>query len=172
MATRRYVQNINGNRTARAKNWNNPKCASIHDYWKDHSLDYTDLCWQSDVFAFFNTLCRFVIAFLIGKNPDAGKDWRQKEKKASEDEMAGWHHWCNRHELEQTGDSDHQGVQKYQAVFVTFKTPPEHQSRWGLVEGGKPSRREGLPSSHGITHNYIPPICRRVPPTGSQSTCW
>ena len=25
---------------------------SIHDYWKNHSLDYTDLCWQSDVFAF------------------------------------------------------------------------------------------------------------------------
>ena len=29
---------------------------------------------------------------LIGKLPDAGKDWGQKEKKASEDEMAGWHH--------------------------------------------------------------------------------
>ena len=25
---------------------------SVHDYWKDHSLDYTDLCQQSDVFAF------------------------------------------------------------------------------------------------------------------------
>ena len=25
---------------------------STHDYWKDHSLDYTDLCRQSDVFAF------------------------------------------------------------------------------------------------------------------------
>ena len=25
---------------------------SIHDYWKNHSFDYTDLCWQSDVFAF------------------------------------------------------------------------------------------------------------------------
>ena len=29
---------------------------------------------------------------LIGKDPDAGKDWGQKEKRASEDEMAGWHH--------------------------------------------------------------------------------
>ena len=36
---------------------------------------------------------------LIGKVPDAGKDWGQKEKRASEDEMAGWHHWCNTHEL-------------------------------------------------------------------------
>ena len=29
---------------------------------------------------------------LIGKDPDAGKDWRQKEKGAIEDEMVGWHH--------------------------------------------------------------------------------
>ena len=33
------------------------------------------------------------------KNPDAGKDWRQKEKGATEDEMVGWHHWLNGHEL-------------------------------------------------------------------------
>ena len=36
---------------------------------------------------------------LIGKVPDAGKDWGQKEKRASEDERAGWHHRCNWHEL-------------------------------------------------------------------------
>ena len=29
---------------------------------------------------------------LIGKNPDAGKDWGQEEKGTTEDEMAGWHH--------------------------------------------------------------------------------
>ena len=29
---------------------------------------------------------------LIGKNSDAGKDWGQEEKRAAEDEMAGWHH--------------------------------------------------------------------------------
>ena len=39
---------------------------------------------------------------VIGKDPDAGKDWRQKEKRASEDEMTGWHHQCNGHELGQT----------------------------------------------------------------------
>ena len=33
--------------------------------------------------------------WLIGKDADAGKDWRQKEKRVSEDEMAGWHHWLN-----------------------------------------------------------------------------
>ena len=38
--------------------------------------------------------------WLIGKAPDAGKDWRQKEKSMTEDEMVGWHHWLNRHEYE------------------------------------------------------------------------
>ena len=37
---------------------------------------------------------------LIGKDPHAGKDWGQ-EKRATEDEMVGWHHWLNKHELEQ-----------------------------------------------------------------------
>ena len=38
----------------------------------------------------------------IWKDPDPGKDWRQKEKGTTEDEMAGWHHRLNGHELEQT----------------------------------------------------------------------
>ena len=37
----------------------------------------------------------------IGKDPDAGKDWRQEEKGTTEDEMVGWHHWLNGHEFEQ-----------------------------------------------------------------------
>ena len=48
--------------------------------------------------------------WLIGKVPDAGKDQGQKEKRASEDETAGWHHRCDEHELGQTlGDGDGQG---------------------------------------------------------------
>ena len=45
--------------------------------------------------------------WLIGKDPDARKDWRQEEKGSTEDEMVGWHHWLNGHEFEQapeTGD--------------------------------------------------------------------
>ena len=38
-------------------------------------------------------------SWLIGKDPDAGKDWRQEEKGTREDEMVGWHHQLNRHEL-------------------------------------------------------------------------
>ena len=37
--------------------------------------------------------------WLIGKDPDAEKDWRQEEKGSTEDEMVGWHHWLNGHEF-------------------------------------------------------------------------
>ena len=37
---------------------------------------------------------------LMGKDPDAGKDWGQEEKGTTEDEMVGWHHWLNGHESE------------------------------------------------------------------------
>ena len=47
--------------------------------------------------------------WLIGKDPDAGKDWRQKEKGTTEDEMVGWHHWLDGHKFEQAlGDGDGQ----------------------------------------------------------------
>ena len=46
---------------------------------------------------------------LLGKDPDAGKDWRQ-EKRIIEDEMVGWYHWFNGHEFEQAlGDGNGQG---------------------------------------------------------------
>ena len=35
----------------------------------------------------------------LGKDPDAGKDWRQEEKGMTEDEMVGWHHRFNGHEF-------------------------------------------------------------------------
>ena len=38
--------------------------------------------------------------WLTGKDPDAGKDWRQEEKGTTEDEMFGWHHWLDGHEFE------------------------------------------------------------------------
>ena len=49
-------------------------------------------------------------SWLIAQVPDAGKDWGQKEKMTSEDEMAGWRHQCNGHELGQTSrDGEGQG---------------------------------------------------------------
>ena len=38
--------------------------------------------------------------WLIWKDSDAGKDWRQEAKGTTEDEMVGWHHWLNGHEFE------------------------------------------------------------------------
>ena len=56
----------------------------------------TPILWSSDA-----------KSWLIEKDPDAGKDWRQEEKGMTEDEMAGWHHRLNGHEYEQTpGDSE------------------------------------------------------------------
>ena len=38
--------------------------------------------------------------WLLGKDPDAGKDWRWEEKGTTENEMVGWHHWLYGHEFE------------------------------------------------------------------------
>ena len=46
---------------------------------------------------------------LIGKDPDAGKDWRQKEKGVTEDKIVGWYHRRNGHEFEQTPGEESQG---------------------------------------------------------------
>ena len=40
-------------------------------------------------------------SWLIWKDPDVGKGWRQEEKEMTEDEVVGWHHWLNGHEFEQ-----------------------------------------------------------------------
>ena len=58
----------------------------------------------------------------IRKDPDAGKDWRQEEKGMTEDEMVGWHHQLNGHELEQA-----LGVGKGQGSLACY-------SPWGRKE--------------------------------------
>ena len=48
--------------------------------------------------------------WLIGKDPNAGKDWRQEEKGMTENKMVGWHHRLDGHEFEQAlGDGEGQG---------------------------------------------------------------
>ena len=52
--------------------------------------------------------------WLIGKDPDAAKDWRQVEKRETEDEMVGWYHQVNGHEFEQAaGVGEGQGSLAY-----------------------------------------------------------
>ena len=51
-----------------------------------------------------------VKSWLIGKDPDAGRDWRLEEKGTTEKEMVGWYHLLNGHEFEQAlGDGEGQG---------------------------------------------------------------
>ena len=60
--------------------------------------------------------------WIIGKDPDAGKDWRQEEEGMTEDVMVGWHHWLNGHDFEQA-----QGVGEGQGSLVCC-------SSWGSKE--------------------------------------
>ena len=70
----------------------------LNIYWKDW-------CWSSNTLA---TWCEELTHY-IRKDPDAGKDWGQKEKGTTKDEMVGWHHWLNGHEFEQAlGDGEGQ----------------------------------------------------------------
>ena len=55
---------------------------------------------------------------LIGKDPDSGKDWRQKEKRVTEDEMVWWHHQFNGYELGQIlGDGEGQRGLAYYSLW-------------------------------------------------------
>ena len=60
--------------------------------------------------------------WLIGKEPDAGKDWRQEEKGMTEDQIVGWHHRLDGHELEQA-----LGVGEWQGSLASC-------SPWGCKE--------------------------------------
>ena len=75
---------------------------------------------------------------LIGKDPVAGKDWRQEDGGTTEDEMFRWHHWFNGHKFEQTpGD---RWRRKWQPTLVLLPREPHGQrslvgySPWGHKE--------------------------------------
>ena len=65
---------------------------------------------------------------LIRKDPDAGKDWRREEKRTTEDEMVGWHHWLDGHEFEQTPGTRKPGVlQSMESQRVRHSLAAEQQ---------------------------------------------
>ena len=85
--------------TTRRSNQSILKEISPEFIWRTDVEAETPVLWPPDV-----------KSWLIGKDPDAGKDWRQEEKGTTEDEMAGWHHWHNGRESEWTpGVGDGQG---------------------------------------------------------------
>ena len=71
-------------------------------------------------------------SWLIGKDPDAGKDWRQEEKGTTEDEMVGWHHWPNGHEFEQALWTGEQGSLVCCSPWDLKESATTEQLNWDL----------------------------------------
>ena len=85
--------------TARRSNQSILRKSVLNIHWNIHVEAGIPIFWPHDV-----------KNWLIRKDPDAGKDWRQEEKGTTEDETAGWHHQLNGHEFEWTlGVGDEQG---------------------------------------------------------------
>ena len=76
---------------------------------------------------------------LIGKDPDAGKDWRQEKKGTTEEEVVGWHHRLNGPAFEQALDGERQGS-------------PECCSPWGHKESDTTER---LNNNNWISWNIV-----------------
>ena len=74
--------------TAVTSNQSTERKSVLNIHWKDWCSS-----WSS------NTLTTWCEELTIRKDPDTGKDWRQEGKGTTEDEMVGWHHWLERHDL-------------------------------------------------------------------------
>ena len=72
----------------------------LNIHWKDWCWSWkTPILWPPDA-----------KSWLIWKDPEGGKDWRQEEKGTTEDEMVGWHHPLDGHDFKQVlGVGDGQG---------------------------------------------------------------
>ena len=69
--------------------------------------------------------------WLLGKDADAGKDWRQKEKGTTEDNMVGWHHQVNGHKFEQAlGVGDGQGSLACYSPWGLKESDTTEQLNW------------------------------------------
>ena len=82
--------------------------------------DEIPILWPSDV-----------KSWLIGKDPDAGKDWGE-EKGMREDEMVGWHHWLHGHEFEQAPG---QGffLRPQNVIFKIQFKKSQYNTEWGKI---------------------------------------
>ena len=89
--------------------------------------------------------------WLIGKDSNAEKDWRKKEKGVTEDEMIGWHYRLNGHEFGQDlGDSEGQGS-------LASCSPGGHKETWIRVW----TTINGLLSTRLRSHKFSFLICSR-----------
>ena len=105
---------------------------------------------------------------LTGKDPDAGKDWRQEKKGMTEDEMVGWHHQLREHEFEQTpGDSKTQpGVQQSRGL-------PSVRQDWG-TEQLSPRRYSMKPAlwTKTLVQPLASPLVFSLPNSPSSEECF
>ena len=92
--------------------------------WRTDVEAETPILWPPDV-----------KSWLSWKDPDAGKDWGQEEKRTTEDEMVGWHHWLNGHEFEQAlGDSEGQGsLECYSPWGRKDSDVTERMNKWTTI---------------------------------------
>ena len=79
--------------------------------------------------------------WLIGKDPGAGKDWRQEKKGMTEDKMVGWYHWLNAHEFEQApGVGDGLGSLEHCSPWGHKESDTTERLNWTeLNHNGKPA---------------------------------
>ena len=109
-----------------------------------------------------------VKSWLIGKDPDAGKDWGQEEKGMTEDEMAGWHHWLDGYEFEQgLGVTDGQGglvCCSHKELDMTERLTWTERNCWLIWK----DRLGWIPNWGRILMHQLPPISRwlRIVPRG------
>ena len=91
---------------------------SLISWWISMAISRIQSKWQlKEKFLCSQFACTPLISLLffmlnyvtIGKDSDAGKEWRQEEKGTTEDEMVGWHHQLDGHEFEQAPAVDWQG---------------------------------------------------------------
>ena len=82
-------------------------------------------------------------SWLIGKDPDAGRDWGQEGKGTPEDEMAGWHHWLDGHESECTS-----GVDDGQGGLA-------HCNSWGCKESDTTERLNWTELNHYCGNHFM-----------------
>ena len=89
--------------------------------------------------------------WLIGKDLDAGKDWRQEEKGTTEDEMVGWHHQLDGDEFEQAlGDGE---GHKSLTCYSPWHCKESDRTEW--LNNNKLSEAKGLEEGEMHNRNYL-----------------
>ena len=106
--------------------------------------------------------------WLIGKDPDAGKDWRKEEKGMTEDEVVGWHHQLDGHESELIlGVGDRQGG-------LACCSPRGHKESDTTEWLNWTNWKQGLKNKKAGSHwpSSLRPDCYRSRGLSSCTACW